>query len=407
MSLSQADLALIRQVAREEALRAAASALRVQAKAPALASAVRRDDLGGGRVTLVEATPYSGSASVGLSGFSESDRSDTEITWAWSRGAGVVAVKVWESTSLPWPAVTSTPDDSLGGGTDEHTATLPTSGYLYVQFATEDAGGVRRLQQRLILAAAGSGDATPLFSGTIYPAIASGAVDLTVSVDGDAGAFPMDIEVRAETRAGGLLASHTFTAAGSVDKNDYAALGGRDPSQLAWWLKMTPATGPVLWVNFPNPFVTETTVDDGAISAAKIQAGAVTATKISVVDLAAINADLGIITAGTIHGTDLYMKYGDNSISLVDEANNVIGGISVTRYGSAPDYVYELTLSLSSGGAVVLNNDPALPQLVLTGGADIDVIHVGTLRLESGAADVSYGADDSGGAGYKLLRVAN
>lgn len=374
------------------------------------------------------------SSSVGFTSFALAGETSTSRTYQWEVGSGVAKALVWESSALPWPATTDPTTAEYTTPSAQHSVTRPTTGVTYIQIATEDANGNRVVQQQLTYDAPASAANLPEFSAAIQaepdvtgPSHPShpdqSVIYVRVAVDGDAAAFPIECEVRVNDQGGTVIASNTFAAAGQIDEttDPYVVGGGLERfttvsgGEFGWWVKLTAADGRFRWYSMVSPAVDfsgatfgligETQIDDDSISTPKLQANSVTAVKISVASLSAVSADLGTITAGTINGVQVNVKYGDNSITLRDEAGTIIGDISVTRYGSSPDYVYELALSVSGGGQVVLNDDPALPQVTITGGANIDQVQ--TTDLVFGGKSVSEGAADSGGAGYRMLVVPN
>ena len=349
---------------------------------------------------------------VALKGFRVASEDDDEVTYDWTRGEGVDDVLVWDRTALPWPSISSTPDSTIGFGTDEYTAAKPGSGRRYVQFATETAAGVRNLQRQVVLEA----DAAALeFTGQIKqsPVSVGGsenyATDLSIDVSGDAAAFPIDAEVRIESKDGTIIASHTFASAGTITKATAAGLGARSASEIGWWLKLTTSDGRVRWVDTVNRLLNlgtdefsgligETKISSGSITtpklaansvtATKIAAGAVTASKIDVTTLSAITANLGTVNIG---------DSGEGTIRLW-ESGVASGSINAGSSGSI------VGMRLSRSASITIGIDVGVPETAIRISA-ASVYLSGNVYL--GTDEIDKGANDSGGAGWRMLRVPN
>ena len=84
------------------------------------------------------------------------------------------------------------------------------------------------------------------------------------------------------------------------------------------------------------------------IDGGDIYTGTVTATKISVTNLAAINADLGTITAGTVTGATL--RTAASGARIVMDTNYLIG------YDDAAGEIFKVTISGADVGDVTMGN---------------------------------------------------
>jgi hypothetical protein len=184
-----------------------------------------------------------------------------------------------------------------------------------------------------------------------------------------------------------------------------------------------------------------------AVTAAKIGAGQVTAAKISVTNLAAISTSAGIIVSGKLQnsagthyldldasGTGGFLVH--SKLTLRANGNAEFGGdVTLTEATSAIYFrrsdttltasieTYHLGTPVNQHGMIIYVRDYSgtltsslsmvLTDLVWTDSAGSHVGRITTdlLRLwDSGVGgwvDVTYGAANSGGAGYRLLRVPN
>lgn len=164
-----------------------------------------------------------------------------------------------------------------------------------------------------------------------------------------------------------------------------------------------------------------TLIQDGAITTAKVAANAITADKISVSDLSAINANFsGIITStGEIQATDFTADVigvgGEIHLTRGNSATNAnaaairwgpgFGGSDIrlmpntaSYSGSTPDlYVEYLTI----GGTWTR-------LATFAGGSPATNMSSLTLLFGTGSSrTIQYGAADSGGVGYRMLRIGN
>jgi len=376
---------------------------------------------------------------VELSNFRETSGAPAgDKRYTWIRGQDVTTVRVWERTSLPWPAVTDAGDADLAVGTDQYDVTIPGAGSVYLQFATIDSAGNLYLQQRVEIVAPSSATDTPSFDGAIRTTLVTGppaAVDLQVFVDGNSVSFPLDVEIRLESRTGTLIASHTFSAAGSIDKVDYAALGARAFDEESWWLKMEAADGTIIWAERSSPYIdlsrqiydeiTSVFIGDdqitapkiaansvqaihieaGSIDTAHLAAGAVTAAKIDVTELSAISATLGDVIAGSIA-----LRFGVGDLSFQNNAGSEsYGAIDTIFFESSPIFQYGISIvggasSLSVNARIEVYSGASNNTGKIEISADLGVVIDGP-KLDG--VDGEWGANDSGGTGKRAWVADN
>jgi hypothetical protein len=349
---------------------------------------------------------------VSLSGFGVQTEDSNSVTYEWTRGIHVEAIHVWERTSLPWPSKLSSPDVSLGQGTDEYEVAKPTSGKKYIQFVTESPTGERFLEQQEIV----QGNISVLeFTGQIKqsPVSVGGsenyATDLAIDVSGDSGAFPLQAEIRIESKDGLVIAAHTFSGPGTITKSTASGLGARPASEIGWWLKLTSPDGRVRWVDTVNRLLNlgteefsgligETKISSGSITtpklaansvtAIKVAAGAITASKIDVSTLSAITANLGTVVIG---------DSGEGTIRLM-EGGAFSGSVSAGSSGSI------VGLRLARTASITIGVDVSVPESAINISASSLYLPSGT---HIGGDEISKGANDSAGAGWRVLRVPN
>jgi hypothetical protein len=143
--------------------------------------------------------------------------------------------------------------------------------------------------------------------------------------------------------------------------------------------------------------ITATEIASNAITTTKIDAGAVTAAKISVSSLSAIVAEVGslVVTDGT---SDITFKNGSgNTIGVMDAFSSSAGSDTFTGFtwtAYKPDG--------SANGSMSFYYDTTRTAAVL----GVNRI-VGVTAFEFNTKAMSEGAADSGGVGYKVLRVPN
>lgn len=204
----------------------------------------------------ISETGQAGDPRRALNNFRVKAESDTEITFAWTRGA--LVADVWVNHFLVPAPVTGDPwsDASLFdpldpteqlGAVDEITLLKPRAGeQRWAQFAprlsTLSSGPIIR---RTIDPAANT------VTGAIKALVIDDVADLSVSVSGAKADFPVVAEVLEDSPdAATSLVTHTFAANGTITKVQKPALGARPLPQREmrrWWLRMTNQAGVITY----------------------------------------------------------------------------------------------------------------------------------------------------------------
>jgi len=151
-------------------------------------------------------------------------------------------------------------------------------------------------------------------------------------------------------------------------------------------------------------------IQANSIVAGKISAGAVTADKISVSTLAAIVADIGLITAGTLTGALIRTAASgarveidvSNGFRSIDAAGIILAQLYAD--GTAPKF----TGPSSTGGILDIIQGGGVGTVASFGGNPAsDETYLRLALPTGGTLRVSIGAADSGGTGFRLLRIPN
>ena len=300
------------------------------------------------------------SARLALQNFREISRTDTTIKYGWTLGPNLGMSFIHDfQESQPytvdkWPSSTRVPDTVTASASVEYTVSIPEAGYVrYLQVEGRKADGTFGAMDRVLIFPTGvSADFVAFLEATVNQTDGSVLVEgwttdraLSVAYAYNTGTNPTAPTV-AMVEAQGTGADGGGLVTGF--SSDFAISLGA--ATLAYGEKIKVLAVAYLNVDGTGP---DTTATDHGLplgaqaerymitSSAQITAGTITADKIDVTNLAAIQADLGAITAGSITAGSISINAATERI-LMGAASAPLTGTGVFLGKDGSDYEFRV-----------------------------------------------------------------